>query len=239
MIESNSAIELSFVIPCLNEARTLPVCIRKARSAIHANGLQAEILVADNGSTDGSREIAKQCGAKVISVPQKGYGSALMGGIARARGTFVVMGDADDSYDFSEIFPFLEKLREGADFVMGCRFPKGGGKILPGAMPWIHRRFGNPMLSFIGRLFFRVPVSDLYCGLRAFRKSAYEKLDLKMTGMEFAYEMLIKATLQKMNITEVPITLHKDGRGRAPHLRTWRDGWRTLRLMVLCKWETL
>jgi glycosyltransferase involved in cell wall biosynthesis len=225
--------ELSIVMPCLNEAETLQRCINKAQQSIRQHNLKAEIIVADNGSTDGSREIAQASGARVVPVRAKGYGAALAGGIEAARGRYIIMGDADDSYDFSNIFPFLERLREGHDLVMGCRLPVGGGTVEPGAMPWKHRWIGNPVLTGIGRLFFRSPISDFHCGLRAFRKEAYQKLEMRTTGMEFASEMVIKATLRKMRVTQIPITLYKDGRSRPPHLRSWRDGWRHLRFMLM------
>jgi glycosyltransferase involved in cell wall biosynthesis len=225
--------EVSIVMPCLNEAETLRECIRKAQESIRRHNLKAEIIIADNGSTDGSREIAQQGGARVAPVEAKGYGSALAEGIQAAKGRYIIMGDADDSYDFSYIFPFIEKLREGYDLVMGCRLPSGGGTVVPGAMPWKHRWIGNPVLSGIGRLFFRSPISDFHCGLRAFHKETYQKLDMRTTGMEFASEMVIKATLNKMRITQIPITLYKDGRSRPPHLRSWRDGWRHLRFMLM------
>jgi glycosyltransferase involved in cell wall biosynthesis len=220
-------------MPCLNEAETLAACIRKAQASVISLGISGEVLIADNGSQDGSREIAEKLGARVVAVVEKGYGQALRGGVAAARGRWIIMGDADDSYDFSSLGPFVEKLQAGDDLVMGCRMPWGGGTVLPGAMPWKHRWIGNPVLSFIGRLFFRCPVTDFHCGLRGFRKDAYEKMDLKTTGMEFASEMVIKATLKRMKISEVPITLHPDGRSRPPHLRSWRDGWRHLRFMML------
>jgi glycosyltransferase involved in cell wall biosynthesis len=225
--------ELSIVMPCLNEAETLQRCINKAQLSIRRQNLRAEIIIADNGSTDGSKEIAQACGARVVAVKAKGYGAALGGGIEKAQGRYIIIGDADDSYDFSNIFPFIEKLREGHDLVMGCRLPSGGGTVAPGAMPWKHRWIGNPVLTGIGRLFFRSPISDFHCGLRAFRKEAYQKLDMRTTGMEFASEMVIKATLKKMRIAQIPITLHKDGRSRPPHLRSWRDGWRHLRFMLM------
>ena len=225
--------EVSIVLPCLNEARTLETCLRKANLAMATHHLHGEIIVADNGSQDGSQAIANRCGARVIPVEQRGYGAALMAGIAAAKGQFVIMGDADDSYDFSALFPFIEKLREGHDLVMGCRLPKAGGTIAPGAMPWLHRWLGNPALSGIGRLFFNCPVTDFHCGMRGFRRSTYLAMNLRSTGMEFASEMVIKATLMGARITEIPITLHKDGRDRRPHLRTWRDGWRHLRFMLL------
>jgi glycosyltransferase involved in cell wall biosynthesis len=227
---SETAIEVSVVMPCLNEAETLATCIRKAQSAIESGALKAEIVVADNGSTDGSPLIAKELGARVVEVAGKGYGSALLGGIAAARGKFVVMGDADDSYDFTAIAPLVEKLREGYDLVMGNRFTGG---IRSGAMTWSHRWVGNPALTRLSHLFFRTPVGDMHCGLRAFRKDAIDSLRLRATGMEFASEMVIKASLRRMKIAEVPVTLSPDGRSRPPHLRTWRDGWRHLRFMLL------
>ncbi|MGB7061946.1 MAG: glycosyltransferase family 2 protein [Candidatus Zixiibacteriota bacterium] len=228
-----SELEVSVVMPCLNEAETLQSCIRKVQQSIRQHDLKAEIIIADNGSTDGSREIAQVSGARLIPVKAKGYGAALAGGVEAAQGRYIIMGDADDSYDFSHIFPFIEKLREGYDLVMGCRLPSGGGTVAAGAMPWKHRWIGNPVLTGIGRLFFRSPISDFHCGLRAFRKEAYEKLDMRTTGMEFASEMVIKATLNRMRVTQIPITLHKDGRSRPPHLRSWRDGWRHLRFMLM------
>ncbi|MFM2199541.1 MAG: hypothetical protein RLZZ505_2973 [Verrucomicrobiota bacterium] len=224
---------LSIVMPCLNEAETLAICIRKAADALRGEGIEGEIVIADNGSTDGSQEIAGREGARVIDVTEKGYGNALRAGIEAARGPWVLMGDADDSYDFSRIRPFVERLREGHELVMGCRLPTGGGTIMKGAMPWKHRWIGNPALTFIGRLFFNSPAHDFHCGLRAFTKEAYARLRLQTTGMEFASEMVIRATLEGMKIAEVPITLHPDGRSRAPHLRSWRDGWRHLRFMLL------
>ena len=217
-------------MPCLNEAETLAACIQKAQLAIQRGALAAEIIVADNGSTDGSQVIAKELGARVVPVDRKGYGSALIGGIDAARGRFVIMGDADDSYDFTAIAPMLEKLRGGSDLVVGNRF---AGGIEPGAMPWSHRWVGNPILSLISRVFFHTPVGDAHCGLRGFRKDAYERMKLRATGMEFASEMVIKASLKGMRITEVPVKLSPDGRSRPPHLRTWRDGWRHLRFMLL------
>src|SRR3989442_12780243 len=228
--EPETAVELSIVMPCLNEVETLAACIRKAREAIANEGVEAEIIVADNGSTDGSPTIAAELGARVVSVQRRGYGSALIGGIEAARGRFVIMGDADDSYDFTAIGPLIEKLREGYDLVMGNRF---AGGIEPGAMVWSHRWVGNPALTSISRLFFHTPVGDMHCGLRGFRKDAYSKLHLSATGMEFASEMVIKASLQGMKIAEVPVVLSPDGRSRPPHLRTWRDAWRHLRFMLL------
>lgn len=225
--------ELTIVMPCLNEAETLAACIQKARQGFERAGVKGEVLVADNGSTDGSIELAQKHGARVISIKEKGYGSALRGGIAAAAGRWIIMGDADDSYDFSRIEGFAQKLREGYELVMGCRMPRGGGTIAPGAMPWKNRWIGNPILSFIGRLFFRCPAQDFHCGLRGFTKAAYERMELKTTGMEFASEMVIKATFKSLRIAEVPITLHKDGRSRPPHLKPWRDGWRHLRFMLI------
>jgi glycosyltransferase involved in cell wall biosynthesis len=224
------AIELSIVMPCLNEAATLATCIGKARQFLHTNGIAGEVVIADNGSTDGSQEIAARNGARVVDVRDKGYGSALRGGIAAARGRYVIMADADDSYDFSRLESFVERLRAGDDLVMGNRF---AGGVLPGAMPPLHRYLGNPVLTGIGRLFFRSPVGDFHCGLRAFTKTAYERMQLRTTGMEFASEMVVKATLLGMRISEVPTMLHPDGRNRAPHLRSWRDGWRHLRFLLL------
>jgi glycosyltransferase involved in cell wall biosynthesis len=214
----------------LNEAETLATCITKALAAFKLAGIAGEVVVADNGSTDGSQAIATNLGARVAAIEAKGYGNALMGGIAAARGRYVVMGDSDDSYDFGHIPRFLEQLRAGNDLVMGNRF-RGG--IKPGAMPLSHRYFGNPALTRLGRLFFGSPCGDFYCGLRGFNKAAYEKLDLRTTGMEFATEMVVKSTLMGMKIAEVPTTLSPDGRSRPPHLRTWRDGWRTLRFFLL------
>ncbi|HVC95376.1 MAG TPA: glycosyltransferase family 2 protein [Pirellulales bacterium] len=223
-------IEISIVMPCLNEAETLERCIAKAQQAIRTHRLRAEIVIADNGSTDGSQAIAERLGARVVAVPQKGYGSALRGGIEAAQGKYVIMGDSDDSYDFSSIYPFIEQLRTGFDLVMGNRFLGG---IMPGAMPWKHRWIGNPVLTRIGRLFFHCPAGDFHCGLRGFSKAAYERMRLQTTGMEFASEMVIKSTLHGLRIAEVPTRLHKDGRSRPPHLRSWRDGWRHLRFMLL------
>jgi len=217
-------------MPCLNEAETLEVCIRKAQQALHGAGIIGEVIIADNGSSDGSIEIAQRLGARVVPVKAKGYGNALMGGIAAASGKYIVMGDADDSYDFGHIPQFIEQLRSGSDLVMGNRF-RGG--IQKNAMPAMHQYFGNPALSWLGRLFFRGSVGDFYCGLRGFRKDAYERMGLRTTGMEFATEMVVKASLLKMRIAEVPTTLSPDGRSRPPHLRTWRDGWRTLRFFLL------
>jgi len=224
------SLEVSVVMPCLNEAETLGTCIEKARRALRELNVAGEIVVADNGSTDGSQAIATRMGARVVPVEVRGYGSALMGGIAAARGTFIIMGDADDSYDFTDLRPFVAKLREGYDLVMGNRFTGG---IKPGAMSPLHRYLGNPLLTGIGRLLFRSPCGDFHCGLRGFSKAAVVTLDLRTTGMEFASEMVVKATLHKMRITEVPTTLSPDGRSRPPHLRSWRDGWRHLRFLLL------
>jgi glycosyltransferase involved in cell wall biosynthesis len=223
-------IEVSVVMPCLNEAETLETCIVKAQRALEEARIAGEVVIADNGSTDGSVEIAERLGARVVNVRARGYGNALMGGIAAARGEYVVMGDADDSYDFSHVPRFVEQLRKGADVVMGNRF-RGG--IQKNAMPALHRYLGNPGLTRLGRLFFHSPVGDFYCGLRGFRKDAYERMGLRTTGMEFATEMVVKATLLHLRIAEVPTTLAPDGRSRPPHLRTWRDGWRTLRFFLL------
>ena len=227
------SIELTVLMPCLNEAETLARCIEKAKLGIQCSGVRGEIVVADNGSDDGSVEIVEKSGARVVRIIEKGYGSALRGGIQAASGKWIIMGDADDSYDFSEITGFVEKFQEGFDLVMGCRLPSGGGKILHGSMPWKNRWIGNPLLSFIGRLFFKCPARDFHCGLRGFTKDAFLKMDLKTTGMEFASEMVIKSTFQKLKIAEVPVTLHPDGRLRPPHLKPWRDGWRHLRFMLL------
>ena len=227
---SAGAVEVSIVMPCLNEARTVGLCVDKARQALERLGICGEVVVVDNGSTDGSPNIAREHGARVVHVERRGYGSALQGGIAAARGCYVIMGDADDSYDFAAIGPFLDRLRGGADLVMGNRF-RGG--IRPGAMPWLHRYIGNPVLSGIVRLFFRTPIRDSHCGLRAFRKDAYERLGLRTTGMEFASEMVIKAALHRQRVEEVPIVLHPDGRGRPSHLRSFQDGWRHLRYLLL------
>ncbi|MGH3102484.1 MAG: glycosyltransferase family 2 protein [Gaiellaceae bacterium] len=222
--------EVSIVIPCLNEARTVGICIRKARTSLAELGVEGEVVLADNGSTDGSQAIAAELGARVVAVEAKGYGHALAGGIAVARGRYVIMGDADDSYDFSRLGPFVEKLRDGHDLVVGNRFL---GRIEPGAMPILHRVIGNPALSFIGRRLFGTPCGDIYCGLRGFDRAKIGALDLRSAGMEFAIEMIVKATMRDLRVTEVPTVLSPDGRGRAPHLNTWRDGWRSLRLLLL------
>ena len=228
--EPAGGLELTIMMPCLNEAETIEVCVRKALGFLARSGVSGEVLIADNGSTDGSQAMAEALGARVVAVPAKGYGAALMGGIAAARGRFVIMGDADDSYDFENLDGMVERLRGGADLVMGNRF-KGG--IAPGAMPPLHRYLGNPVLSFIGRLFYKVPVGDFHCGLRGFSRASIDALGLKSPGMEFASEMVVKASLAKLRIEETPTTLKPDGRTRAPHLKTWRDGWRHLRFLLL------
>jgi glycosyltransferase involved in cell wall biosynthesis len=222
--------ELSILMPCLNEAETLAICIKKAQKALDDLNVNGEVVIADNGSTDGSPEIAASLGARVIHVAEKGYGSALLGGIKAARGKYIIMGDADDSYDFTNLGPFLEKLRAGYELVMGNRFTGG---IAPNAMPPLHKYLGNPVLTGIGRLFFRSPCGDFHCGLRGFSKAAIQRLDLRTTGMEFASETVVKASLHGLRITEVPTTLSVDGRNRPPHLRSWRDGWRHLRFLLL------
>jgi len=222
--------KLTVLMPCLDEAETLASCIRKAQSWATRSGVSTEILIADNGSTDGSQEIAKSLGARVVQVTQRGYGSALFHGSMAAEGNWIIMGDSDDSYDFSELDAFVQKLREGFDLVMGNRFLGG---IAPGAMPAKNRYIGNPILSWIGRLLFKCPARDFHCGLRGYTKDSFVRMDLRTTGMEFASEMVIKANLLGMRIAEVPTTLSKDGRSRPPHLRPWRDGWRHLRFMLL------
>ncbi|HEX4950786.1 MAG TPA: glycosyltransferase family 2 protein [Blastocatellia bacterium] len=217
-------------MPCLNEAETLATCIRKAQLSMLELNLNGEVVIADNGSTDGSQTIAQDMGARVVAVEAKGYGNALMGGIQAARGKYIIMGDADDSYDFVNLGPFVEKLRAGYDLVMGNRFLGG---IKPGAMPPLHKYLGNPVLTGIGRVLFRSPCGDFHCGLRGFSKEAITRLDLRTTGMEFASEMVVKATIHNLPITEVPTTLSPDGRSRPPHLRSWRDGWRHLRFLML------
>jgi glycosyltransferase involved in cell wall biosynthesis len=227
-------LEVSLVMPCLNEAETLGSCVEKAQRALKQYGIKGEVIVADNGSTDGSQEIATRLGARVVPVQAKGYGNALMGGISAARGRFIIMGDSDDSYDFLEAPKFVEKLREGFDLVQGCRLPSGGGTVMPGAMPFLHRWLGNPMFSLLVRHMFWGHIHDVYCGLRGFTKVLYSRLDLRCTGMEFATEMIIKAGIYGSKISEVPITLHPDGRrAHKPHLRTFRDGWRTLRFFLM------
>jgi glycosyltransferase involved in cell wall biosynthesis len=221
---------LSIIIPCLNEAQTIAICIKKALTFISSSHLEGEIVIADNGSEDGSQQIAIEMGATVVNIASKGYGNALIGGINAANGKYIIMGDADDSYDFSALKPFVEKLEEGYDLVMGNRF-KGG--IKKGAMPFLHRYLGNPVLSFIGRLFFNSNIGDFHCGLRAISKAAANKMDLQSSGMEFASEMVVKAALLEMKIAEVPTILYPDGRNRPPHLNTWRDGWRHLRFLLM------
>ena len=230
MARAEDGLELSVVMPCLNEAATVGACVKKAMDALDLHGIRGEVIVADNGSTDGSQQIARELGARVVAVEKRGYGSALQSGIAAAKGEFILMGDADDTYDFSQLNEFVAKLREGYDLVMGNRFL---GKIMPGAMPPLHRYLGNPVLTGIGRLFFKSPVRDFHCGLRAFRKEAIERLGLRTLGMEFASEMVVKATAFGLRVTEIPTTLAPDRRDRAPHLRTWRDGWRHLRFLLL------
>jgi glycosyltransferase involved in cell wall biosynthesis len=222
--------ELSIVMPCLNEARALPSCLQKAQDFLSRHRIEGEIIVADNGSADGSAEIARKAGARVVEVTEKGYGAALAGGIAAAAGRFVIMGDADDSYDFTALMPILEKLRAGYDLVVGNRF-KGG--IAKGAMPKLNRYLGNPVLSALGKLFFRIPIGDFHCGLRGFDRAAIQKLDLVTTGMEYASEMIVRAALHGLKIAEVPVTLAPTGAGRKSHLHPWRDGWRHLRFLLL------
>ncbi len=217
-------------MPCLNEAETVTQCIQAAQDCIKENGLEAEVIVADNGSTDGSQAIARRCGARVVQVPERGYGNAIMGGFAAARGKYLIMGDADLSYDFGAVMPFIEKLREGYQLVMGSRF---SGKIEPGAMPWSHRWIGNPVLSWLGRRLFSSRVSDFHCGLRALTKESYVAMGIRTTGMEFASEIVVKASVRGMRVAEVPITLHPDGRTHPPHLRSFRDGWRHLRFLLM------
>jgi glycosyltransferase involved in cell wall biosynthesis len=222
--------ELTVVMPCLNEAKTIGICIRKAQESFARIGIAGEVVVADNGSTDGSQQIAEELGARVVPVERRGYGAALTGGIAAARGRWVIMGDADDSYDFSRLEPFVEGLREGYDLVAGNRF-KGG--IRPGAMPWLHKWLGNPTLSFIGKRLYGTPCGDIYCGLRGFDREKVAALDIRSSGMEFAIEMIVKATMQGLRVTEVPTTLSPDAEGREPHLNTWTDGWKSVRLLLL------
>ena len=222
--------ELTILMPCLNESKTLKTCIDKAQKFLSDNNIDGEILIADNGSTDGSQEIAKNAGARVVNVDEKGYGAALIGGCNAALGTYVIMGDSDDSYDFLNLMPFVEKLREGYELVMGNRF-KGG--IEKGAMPPLHKYIGNPVLSFIGRILYRSPIRDFHCGLRGYNRESIQKLNLHTTGMEYASEMVVQATLHKLKICEVPTTLKKDGRDRPPHLRSWSDGWRHLTFLLM------
>ena len=227
-------IDVSVVMPCLNEADTIASCVSRARRVLSDTGIRGEVIVADNGSTDGSAEIARAGGARVVHVTDRGYGNALMGGIAAAHGRFIIMGDADESYDFGEIPRFVAKLHSGYDLVQGCRLPSGGGTVMPDAMPALHRWFGNPLFSRLAQLWFHAPVHDVYCGMRGFTVDMYRRLGMRCTGMEFATEMIIKASLYRERIGEVPITLHPDGRKvHAPHLRTFRDGWRTIRLFLL------
>jgi hypothetical protein len=227
---NDGAIELTIMMPCLNEAETLAVCIDKAKSFLERSGVVGEVLIADNGSTDGSQLIAEEHGARVVAIPERGYGAALIGGIHAARGRYIIMGDADDSYDLVNLESMVERLRAGDDLVMGNRFQGG---IEKGAMPFLHKYLGNPVLSFLGRLLFRIPVGDFHCGLRGFSRESMLKLRLKSTGMEFASEMVVKAALHKLVFSEVPTTLRPDGRSRAPHLKTWRDGWRHLKFLLL------
>jgi glycosyltransferase involved in cell wall biosynthesis len=228
--DADDAPEVSVVMPCLNEARTVAACIKEALAALAQAGITGEVVIADNGSTDGSREIAAAAGARVIPVTQKGYGSALRGGIAAAQGRFIIMGDADGSYDYSHLPRFVARLRAGDDLVMGNRFQGG---VQPGAMPWKNRYLGNPVLSCLGRLFFRTGIGDFHCGLRGFSAAAYRRMNLRTTGMEFASEMVIKSVILGLRVSEVPTILRPDGRDRPPHLRPWRDGWRHLRFMLL------
>lgn len=222
--------ELTILMPCLNEAETLEICIKKAKTFLQENGVNGEVLIADNGSTDGSREIAEKAGARVVPVAERGYGAALIGGCNAALGEYVIMGDADDSYDFLHLMPFLEKLREGYDLVMGNRFQGG---IAKGAMPPLHRYIGNPVLSFIGRLFYSSDIGDFHCGLRGYKRESILRIGLQTTGMEYASEMVVKATLYKLKIAEVPTTLSPDGRSHAPHLRSFHDGWRHLKFLLM------
>ncbi|MBV1800003.1 glycosyltransferase family 2 protein [Siccirubricoccus sp. G192] len=224
------SVELTILMPCLNEAETLAACLAKANDFLNRSGVVGEVVIADNGSTDGSQEIARAHGARVVDIPIRGYGAALQGGIRSARGKYIIMGDSDDSYDFSALEPFVEKLRQGYDLVMGNRFQGG---IMPGAMPPLHRYLGNPVLTTIGRIFFHSPCGDFHCGLRGFTREAALRLDLQATGMEFASEMVVKATVAQMRIAEVPTILSPDGRSRPPHLRSWSDGWRHLRFLLL------
>jgi glycosyltransferase involved in cell wall biosynthesis len=230
MVGSAKSVEITILMPCLNEAETLGTCIGKAQRFLSQSGIFGEVLIADNGSTDGSREIAEKLGVRVVEVADRGYGAALIGGIQTANGRYVIMGDADDSYDFSAIMPFIDRLRDGADLVMGNRF-KGG--IAPGAMPWLHRYLGNPVLSWIGRLFFDIKVHDFHCGLRGFNRERMTALNLRTMGMEFSSEMVVRAALAGYRIDQVPIILSKDGRSRPPHLRTWHDGWRHLSFLLI------
>ena len=230
---SSVAPEVSIVIPCLNEAETIEIVIREAQEALAGSGIAGEIIVGDNGSTDGSQELARRLGARVVPVSTRGYGAALMGGIAESRGRYVIMGDADASYDFAAVPAFVQQLRAGSALVMGCRLPSGGGEVLGGAMPFLHRWWGNPMFSWMVQRWFHAPIHDVHCGLRGFTRALYDQLDLRCTGMEFASEMVIKSALTSARISEVPITLRPDQRSRRPHLRTFRDGWRHLRFYLM------
>jgi glycosyltransferase involved in cell wall biosynthesis len=226
--------EVTILMPCLNEEATVERCVRKASNWMASRDLRGEIIVADNGSTDRSRELAAAAGARLVRVKAKGYGAALRGGFAEARGRWIIMGDADDSYDFSRLDAFVDSWKQGDGLILGCRLPTGGGTVLPGAMPWLHRWLGNPLFSLLARWFFGIPIHDIYCGLRAIDRRSYACLSLRCEGMEFAIEMVLRAAQVAVSIREVPITLHPDGRGgRPPHLATWRDGWRTLRFFIL------
>lgn len=230
MTEGRTPVELTILMPCLNEAETVGRCVVKARGFLRRSGVDGEVLVADNGSTDASRELAEAAGARVVTVPERGYGSAVRAGTQAARGRYIIMADADDSYDFSALAPFLDRLRAGADLVMGNRF---AGGIAPGAMPALHRYLGNPVLSFLGRLLFKTPVRDFHCGLRGYNRTSVLRLGLRTCGMEHASEMVVRATLGGLTVVEVPTTLSPDGRSRPPHLRSWRDGWRHLRFLLM------
>ncbi len=230
MLPETGQLELTILMPCLNEAETIAVCVQKASDFLKRSGISGEVLIADNGSTDGSQAIATGLGARVVPIPRRGYGAALLGGIEAARGKYVIMGDADDSYDFTNLQGFVDKLREGNELVMGNRFQGG---IAKGAMPPLHRILGNPILSMIGRVLFSIPVGDFHCGLRGFNVASIRKLGLVTSGMEFASEMVIRSSLSQLRIAEVPTTLKPDGRTRAPHLKTWRDGWRHLKLLLM------
>jgi glycosyltransferase involved in cell wall biosynthesis len=230
LLEHSDIVELTILMPCLNESETLGVCIDKAQQFLAKSAVRGEVLIADNGSTDGSRALAEELGARVVLVRERGYGAALLGGIAAARGRYVIFGDADDSYDFSNLQPFLDRLREGYDLVMGNRFQGG---IARGAMPPLHRYIGNPVLSMLGRIFFKIPVGDFHCGLRGFNMAAVRRLNLRTSGMEFASELVVRFALVGGRVTEVPTRLAPDGRSRAPHLKTWQDGWRHLKFLLM------